>query len=85
DDGVRSGCGAWQVAARWSYGDLADDDILGGVGESFTFGLNWLWNPWARMQFNYIYGDIHDNALNAAGGVDFGHYHILGTRFMVDF
>jgi phosphate-selective porin OprO/OprP len=85
DDGVRGGCGAWQVAARWSYGDLADDNIQGGIGESVTLGLNWLWNPWARMQFNYIYGNIHDNALNAAGGIDFGDYHILGTRFMVDF
>ena len=84
-DGVRGGCGAWQVAARWSYGDLADDDILGGVGQSATLGLNWLWNPWARMQFNYIYGNIHDNELNAVGGIDFGDYHILGTRFMVDF
>jgi phosphate-selective porin OprO/OprP len=85
DDGTRAGWGAWQAAARWSYGDLADEDILGGVGESLTLGLNWYWNPWARMQFNYIYGNIHDNALNAAGGVDFGDYHILGTRFMVDF
>ncbi|HJQ78536.1 MAG TPA: porin [Lacipirellulaceae bacterium] len=85
DDGVRGGCGAWQVAARWSYGDLADDNIQGGIGESITLGLNWLWNPWARMQFNYIYGNIHDNAVNAAGGIEFGDYHILGTRFMVDF
>ena len=85
DDDVPAGRGAWQVAARWSYGDLSDDNIEGGIGESFTFGLNWLWNPWARMQFNYIYGNIRDNALNAVGGIDFGDYHILGTRFMVDF
>jgi phosphate-selective porin OprO/OprP len=84
-DNVRGGCGAWQVAARWSYGDLSDDNIPGGIGESVTFGLNWLWNPWARMQFNYIYGNIHDNALNAVGGIDFGDYHILGTRFLIDF
>jgi phosphate-selective porin OprO and OprP len=84
-DGVRGGYGAWQVAARWSYGDLSDDDIQGGIGESVTLGLNWLWNPYARMQFNYIYGDIHDNALNAVGGVDFGHYQIVGTRFLIDF
>ena len=84
-DGVRGGWGAWQGAARWSYGDLADKGVLGGVGESVTLGLNWLWNPWARMQFNYIYGNIHDNELNAVGGIDFGDYHILGTRFMVDF
>jgi phosphate-selective porin OprO/OprP len=84
-DNVRGGCGAWQVAARLSYGDLSDDNIHGGIGESVTFGLNWLWNPWARMQVNYIYGNIHDNALNAVGGIDFGDYHILGTRFMIDF
>jgi phosphate-selective porin OprO and OprP len=84
-DGVRGGCGAWQVAARWSYGDLSDDNIQGGIGESLTLALNWLWNPWARVQFNYSYGTIRDNALNAAGGIDFGDYHILGTRFMVDF
>jgi phosphate-selective porin OprO/OprP len=84
-DGVRGGWGAWQVAARWSYGDLSDDGIRGGIGENLTLALSWLWNPWAKMQFNYIYGNIHDNALNAAGGIDFGDYHILGTRFMVDF
>ena len=84
-DGVRCGWGAWQVAARYSLADLSDNDILGGIGESFTAGVNWHWNPWARMQFNYIYGNIWDNAENAAGGIDFGDYHILGARFMVDF
>jgi phosphate-selective porin OprO/OprP len=84
-DGVRGGWGAWQVALRWSYADLSDENIQGGIGESVTFGLNWYWNPWAKMQFNYIYGDIHDNGLNAVNGIDFGHYQILGTRFMVDF
>jgi phosphate-selective porin OprO/OprP len=84
-DGVRGGWGAWQVATRWSYGDLSDQNIQGGIGESVTFGLNWYWNPWARMQFNYIYGNIHDNALNAVNGIDFGDYQILGTRFMIDF
>jgi len=84
-DGTPAGIGAWQIAARYSVLDLASDDVHGGIGESFTAAMNWHWNPWARMQLNYIYGTIHDNAENAAGGVDFGHYHIVGTRFMVDF
>lgn len=84
-DGVRGGWGAWQIAARYSTVDLADADIQGGIGDSVTLGLNWYWNPWSRMQFNYIYGNIHDNALNAAGGIDFGDYHIIGTRFAIDF
>ncbi len=84
-DGVRGGWGAWQIAARYSMLDLADDDIQGGIGQSFTAGVNWHWNPWARVQFNYIYGDIQANGLNAVGGIDSGDYHLFGTRFMVDF
>ena len=46
-----TGLGAWQLGVRYSYGDLNDLDILGGIGESVTFGLNWFWTPNARMQF----------------------------------
>ncbi|WP_425400959.1 OprO/OprP family phosphate-selective porin [Aeoliella sp.] len=84
-DGVRGGWGAWEVAVRFSRLDLSDNDIQGGIGESVTFGMNWYWNPNARMQFNYIYGNIWDNADNAVGGIDYGDYQILGARFMVDF
>lgn len=84
-DGVRGGWGAWQIAARYSYLDLSDNDIQGGIGESVTAGVNWYWNPWAKWQFNYIYGNIWDNDENAVGGVNFGDYHVLGTRFLIDF
>lgn len=84
-DGVRGGWGAWQIAARYSRLDLADNDIQGGIGDSFTFGMNWYWNPYANVQFNYIYGNIYDNSLNAAGGIDYGDYHVLGLRFRCDF
>jgi phosphate-selective porin OprO/OprP len=84
-DGVQGGCGAWQIAVRGSYGDLSDENIQGGVGESVTFGLNWYWTPNARMQFNCIYGNIHDNALNAVDGITYGDYVIIGTQFMTDF
>lgn len=86
--GARKGCGAWQVAARWSFADFTDGDvatggIAGGIGESVTLGINWHWNPYARMQFNYIYGNIHSRA--PVAGQTFGNYQIVGTRFMVDF
>ncbi|TWT96815.1 Phosphate-selective porin O and P [Botrimarina colliarenosi] len=89
-DTCRGGCGhgmgAWQIAARWSYADFADQDIQGGVGESFTLGLNWYWTAYSRMQFNYLYGEIDQNDLNAAAGApNFGNYQVLGARFMVDF
>lgn len=90
-EGVRGGWGAWQVAYRWSYANFSDADVLGGRGQSHTLGLNWHWNPYARMQFNAIYGEIDDregfddaDPQNSLGAVS-GHYTVLGTRFMVDF
>ena len=83
DDGVRAGWGAWQIAYRWSHADFTDEDILGGVGTSHTLGLNWYWNPYARMQFNALYGEIDDHA--PVAGFTSGHYTITGLRFMVDF
>jgi phosphate-selective porin OprO/OprP len=86
DSGVASGMGAWQVAVRGSYLDAADSDIQGGNGEAITTALNWYWTPYAKWQFNYIYGNITNNNLNAPlGAPNFGDYHILGTRFQVDF
>lgn len=79
DCNVQRGLGAWQIAARYSHADLTDFDIIGGEGDSFTFGLNWYWNPYARMQFNYIYGDIDREPEG------FGNYNVFGVRFMVDF
>ena len=83
NSGVRGGWGAWQLAVRWSYANFTDDNILGGIGESVTFGLNWWWNPYARMQFNYIYGNIYDH--EPVDGFTFGNYSIVGSRFMIDF
>jgi phosphate-selective porin OprO and OprP len=84
-DGCReSGWGAWQIAARYSKADYSDENIFGGVGESFTFGLNWYWNANARMQFNYINGKINDRTVDGTPDV-FGDYDIYGVRWMVDF
>lgn len=86
DCGVGRGWGAWQIAARYSYADFTDADVRGGVGESFTAGLNWYWTAYSRMQFNYIYGEISESRLNDGNPApDFGNYQILGARFMVDF
>ncbi len=87
-DGCREGgWGAWQIAARYSNADYNDQDIFGGDGESFTFGLNWYWNPNARMQFNYINGKITDRNVGTVAAPDLqtGAYNIFGTRFMIDF
>ena len=83
DSCVRGGWGAWQVAARVSRGDLSDDGVLGGIGNSFTLGMNWHWNPNARVQFNYIYGKVDDH-FPVAGQTD-GIYNIFGVRWMIDY
>ncbi|MEZ6123103.1 MAG: porin [Planctomycetaceae bacterium] len=77
------GWGAWGVAARYSYLDLSNADILGGVGESATLALNWYWTAYSKMQFNLIYGDIHDR--NPAVGATHGNYLIAGTRLAIEF
>jgi phosphate-selective porin OprO/OprP len=48
------GCGAWQVGARFSYLDLNDKAIRGGVVYDWTVGLNWFLNPNMKVQLNYI-------------------------------
>lgn len=80
-DGFRgNGLGAWQIAARYSYADLQDEDIAGGKGESFTLGVNWWWNPYSRVQANYIVGQVERSPLVANAD-----YQVFGLRWMVDF
>ncbi len=83
-NGLRGGgLGAWQIGVRYSYLDLTDNDIRGGVEKNVTGGLVWYMNPYASWQFNAVYGDIDKRA--AVGGFDSGHFTALGTRFRVDF
>lgn len=83
DGGVGGGWGAWQVALRYSYLDLTDNDILGGVESNTTLGLVWYMNPYASFQFNAVYGDIRNHS--PVGGFTSGHFTALGTRLRVDF
>lgn len=83
DGYVRSGWGAWELACRWSYLDLDEPGLAArpkaGILNDITVGVNWHWNPYARMMFEYIhsYGD-----LNGFGAND---TDILGMRMQVDF
>ena len=76
-------CGAWQIGVRWSFVDLTDSNIAGGVGESITATLSWYWTPRARLQINAAYGDISQH--RPEDGQTFGHYVAIGTRALVDF
>ena len=73
DDG--GGPGAWQVALRYDLLDLTDGAVAGGEQETFTFGVNWHWNPHARIMLNAVFADIDG----------LGDLTILQTRFQFDF
>ena len=75
---VARGWGAWQIAARYSYLDLNDEDIIGGQADSLTLGLNWWWNKHARMQFNYVNGDIDRAPAD-------GKFDLFGMQFEIYF
>lgn len=51
----RSGAGAWEVAARFSWLDLTDNGVKGGQIQDYTGGINWYWNPYTKMVFNYVH------------------------------
>ncbi|MEM7453249.1 MAG: porin [Planctomycetota bacterium] len=80
DCNIRRGWGAIQLVSRYSWIDLDDENIVGGQASSWTTGFNWWFNPYSRMQFNYIHGDFENTGL--AG---FGDYNVIGMRWMVDF
>jgi phosphate-selective porin OprO/OprP len=71
--------GAWQVGVRYSWIDLNDKSIRGGVAEDVTFGVNWYLNPNLKFQWNYT---VADRNLN---GPSDGLVHGFGMRTAFDF
>ena len=70
DGGFCTGLGAWEIAARYSYLNLNDGDVQGGILESETFGINWFLNPHVRVMFDYLHTQRYDLGQSAAiGGV----------------
>src|SRR5262249_171283 len=53
---TQHGWGAWEVAYRYSYVNLNDGAIQGGLYSEHTIGLNWEWNTNIKFQFDYING-----------------------------
>lgn len=94
--GTGSGWGAWELAARYSVGDLTDqtvvDPIRGGVQRNITLGLNWYLNPYAKIQFNWVNGKIDsldDRTITRPGAADVttneGRFSGFATRLAIDF
>ena len=69
------GWGAWEIAARYSYVDLNDGDVRGGVPSDVSPGLNWHLRPHIRWMTNYVHA--HRNGL--------GDANIFQMRLAVDY
>ena len=73
------GLGAWELAARWSYLDLNDASVNGGTLMDYTAGLNWYWNPYTKMVFNYVH------AISDTPAFPVAHTDLVGVRAQIDF
>ena len=73
------GLGAWEVAGRWSWLDLNDNVIQGGTIVDYTAGVNWYWNPYTKMVFNYVHS-ISDSPVLPQSQTD-----MFGVRAQLDF
>lgn len=73
------GMGAWEVAGRWSYLDLNDSAIQGGTLMDYTAGINWYWNPYTKMVFNYVHAIAESPTLPQS------QTDMFGVRAQVDF
>jgi phosphate-selective porin OprO/OprP len=85
------GWGAWEVCSRWSYIDLRDANAVPAAGvlspppvpnagrlDNLTCGVNWYWNQYAKLQFDYIHCFLD----NVAGNSD---CDIMCGRFQCQF
>lgn len=72
------GWGAWEIAMRYSYLDLKDENIDGGRITSATAGLNWYMSRNVTMRFNAGYNDIK-------GGKTPGNVRIAQARLSINF
>jgi phosphate-selective porin OprO and OprP len=78
---IQYGLGAWELVYRYSYVNLNDDMIQGGIYGEHTVGLNWYWNSNIKFQFNYINGERSSVPAPAASGNVQG----LGLRAALEF
>ena len=65
--------GAWEAAARYSYLNLDDQNIVGGLEKDTTFALYWLPRAQIKTGITYIFADAtpSSNGLNR-------HMNIIG-------
>ncbi len=81
DDGAFNyGLGAWELVYRYSFVDLNDKGINGGMLGEHTLGVNWHLTPTMKMQLNYLLAE-RNVPMPAQSGAVQG----LGLRLHYDF
>ena len=82
----KDGLGAFEVALRYDQLDLGSTPVLARLGndaKSLTLGLNWYFNPYAKLMFNLIHFTGDNSPLDPVGAQSKGD--ALATRLHVDF
>ena len=82
----KDGLGAFEVALRYDRLDLSDTPVLARAGneaQSLTLGLNWYFNPYAKLMFNWVRFSGDNTPLDPIGAKTEGD--AFATRLHLDF
>jgi phosphate-selective porin OprO and OprP len=82
----RDGLGAFEVALRYDDIDLSRTPVAsrsGNKASSITAGLNWYFNPYSKLMFNWIRFRGDNTPLDPVGSVTKGD--AFATRLHLDF
>lgn len=82
----KDGLGAFEVALRYDRLDLSNTPVLareGNDASTLTLGLNWYFNPYAKLMFNWVHFRGDNSPLDPVG--DRTAADVLATRLHLDF
>lgn len=82
---MTGGLGAWEIAARYSFVDLNDQNVFGGELRNTTVGVNWYVNENMRFMFNWIHGKVAKSAAPPANTDIGASYDVFAMRTQVYF
>jgi phosphate-selective porin OprO and OprP len=80
------GLGAFEIALRYDHIDLSDTAVVARAGNeasSITAGLNWYFNPYAKLMFNWVRFRGNNTPLDPVGERTKGD--AFATRLHLDF
>ncbi len=77
--------GAWEIAGRYSFINLNNEDINGGTAHNTTFGVNYYVNRNIKVAGEYIYSSQYPGRKSKASSMDHRRLGALGLRLQVVF